>query len=104
MDMIPIAGMLFVLLMTALTGGFILLFPVARRLGALLEQRILESKQGRGTDPETVAELRRTMRRLEAEVERLSEQQAFTQELLESRDPLFLQPTDPRRESGGPRA
>lgn len=87
MDPMALAGMLFTLLTVAMIGGFVLLFPLTRRFGALLEQRVLQAKQAANVDPQAVAELRRALRALETEVERLSEQQEFTQALLESGEP-----------------
>ena len=39
-----VAGMVFTLILTVMVGGFILLFPLSRRLGALLENRLEDKK------------------------------------------------------------
>jgi hypothetical protein len=93
MDMDMIAGMIFTLLILIVVGGFMLLFPITRRLGALLEQR-LQGKQT-GGDPRELAELRKAIRDLREEVERLAEQQAFTDSLLEARNSPLLAPGAP---------
>lgn len=100
MDPMAIAGMLFTLVLAAMVGGFILLFPVTRRLGAFLEQRL----RGRLGEEAPAAEVRRlesAVRSLQQEFDRLSERQAFTESLLSERDPLLL----PERgeTSGSPR-
>jgi hypothetical protein len=72
-----------------MVGGFILLFPITRRLGALLEQRL----QGRPTDEKSIAELRQlesTVRALQQEIEQLSERQVFTESLLSERQQVQL--------------
>jgi hypothetical protein len=89
MDMMEIAGMVFTLLMVTIIGGFILLFPLTRRLGALLEQR-LQGKQVEALGPRGLAELRREIRTLQEAVEKLSERQAFTDALLEVREQSLL--------------
>ncbi|MDP9352653.1 MAG: hypothetical protein M3P51_14090 [Chloroflexota bacterium] len=106
MDMMELAGMLFTLLVVGMIGSLILLFPLARRLGALLEQRLLQAKQAESVDPQAVAELRRAVHALEAETKRLAEQQEFTQALLESGEPGARAPTRelPTRATQPPRA
>lgn len=81
-DILPLAGMLFSLLMVLIIGGFILLFPLSRRLGQLLEMRLEERREG-SLPPEDVAVLLETIQALQDEVERLAERQAFTERLLE---------------------
>jgi hypothetical protein len=89
MDMLPIAGMLFSLLLVGMIAGFILLFPISRRMGALLEQKV----KGKLDDDRALEEVKRleaTVRSLQDEVERLVERQAFTDSLLSEREPLLL--------------
>lgn len=89
MDPMGLAGMLFTLILLAMVGGFILLLPIARRLGAFLEQRLqqrspdqLLSNQIRG--------LESSLQALQQEVSLLSERQAFTESLLAEREPRLL--------------
>ena len=88
MDPNALAGMLFTLLLVAMIAGFILLLPITRRLGALLEQRLQE--KGTAFSPAEVSQLRAAVDSLRSEVERLSERQAFTEVLLEERRPAEL--------------
>ncbi len=82
-DILPLAGMVFSLLIVLVIGGFILLFPLSKRLGQLLEMRLEERREG-VLPPEDVAVLLETVQTLQDEVERLAERQAFTERLLES--------------------
>ncbi|HSW31209.1 MAG TPA: hypothetical protein VLH75_17110 [Longimicrobiales bacterium] len=81
MDPEMIAGMIFVIVLTAMTGGFILLFPVSRRLGQFLEYRM--SSKGRIGDPEKMEALLRAVESLRDDVAQLAERQDFTERLLE---------------------
>lgn len=82
-EIVPLAGMLFSLLMVLIIGGFILLFPLSKRLGQLLEMRLAERREG-ALPPEDAAVLLETLQALQEEMARLSERQAFTERLLES--------------------
>ena len=89
MEIVPIAGMLFSLLLVGMIAGFILLFPISRRMGALLEQKV----KGKLDDDRALEEVRRleaTVRTLQEEVERLVDRQAFTDSLLSEREPMLL--------------
>ncbi|MBW3554419.1 MAG: hypothetical protein KY466_12955 [Gemmatimonadetes bacterium] len=87
-DGTAVAGMIFSLLCLVIIGGTILMYPLTRRLGQLMEQRLEERRTGRGpTEGVDVAELRElkaAVRSLEAEVARLGEKQGFVEGLLES--------------------
>ena len=87
-DGTAVAGMIFSLLCLVIIGGTILMYPLTRRLGQLMEQRLEERRLGRGpTEGVDVAELRElkaAVRSLEAELARLSEKQGFVEGLLES--------------------
>lgn len=96
MDPLALAGMVFTLLVILMIGGFILLFPVSRRLGKVLE-RWLEEKRPAGKEPE-VAQLRAAVQALEREVRSLSERQDFVESLRLGDD----RPTLPPGEAGGP--
>src|ERR1044072_707650 len=90
MDLIPIAAMLFVIILVAMVMGTILLFPIVRRLGALLEQRL----QNRLPDDVMVRELRNlasAIHSVQHQVGQLSERQATIESRLPDRDgPLRL--------------
>ncbi len=83
-EFLPFAGMIFSLLVVLIIAGSILLFPLTRRLGTLLEMRIQDRREGEGAlSSGEVAELRELMQSLQAEVERVAERQQFTERLLE---------------------
>jgi hypothetical protein len=89
MDLLPIFAMLFVLILVGMIVGSILVFPIMRRLGALLEQRL----QNRLPDDVLVRELRNlasTIHSLQHQVGQLSERQAHIEALLPDRDALRL--------------
>lgn len=94
MDIIPLSGMLFSLLMVLVIGGLILLFPISRRLGKFLEIRIEERMEWDTLPKEAFNELMDVVEELQNEVARLSDRQQFVERLLEpGRD------TDDRSES-----
>jgi hypothetical protein len=80
MDPNALAGMVFTLLLAAMVGGFILLAPLSKRLGVLLEQKANEKSQ-RGAVNE-VRQLSERVQLLEQEVRLISERQSFTDQLL----------------------
>lgn len=84
MDPMGIAGMLFVLIMIAMIGGFILLLPISRRLGRFLEQR-LDAGRGPDADPAKLGEVRELILSLQAQIDRMAERQEFTERLLAER-------------------
>lgn len=89
MDPTAVAGMIFTLVAMGMVGGFVLLFPISRRLGKYLENRL----ELRESDPALQAQLRRMESRLEdlqKNVEELTERQSFSESLLSSREPLLL--------------
>ena len=83
MDIIPLAGMLFSLLMVLVIGGLILLFPISRRLGKFLELRIEERMEWDTLPKEAFNELMGVVEELQNEVQRLSDRQQFVERLLE---------------------
>ncbi|CAN5296253.1 hypothetical protein BH23GEM4_BH23GEM4_23610 [soil metagenome] len=87
LEPVALAGMIFSLLVILLIGGFILLYPLSRRLGALLEQRLSASPPPANRE---VAQLSDAVRALQAEVQRIGERQAFTESLLEEQRPREL--------------
>jgi hypothetical protein len=89
MDLLPIAAMLFVLILVGMILGSILLYPIIRRLGTLLEQRL----QNRLPDDVMVRELRNlasAIHSVQHQVGQLSERQAHIEALLPDRDALRL--------------
>jgi len=97
MDPEVIAGMLFTLIILAMVGGFILLLPITRRLGAILEQR-LNGRAAADIAPAEARQLEATIHALRADLEQLAERQAFTEALLSERQPRFLPVDESRRE------
>jgi hypothetical protein len=89
MDPQIIAAMLFTLIILAMIGGFILLLPITRRLGAILEQR-LNGRAAADIAPAEARQLEATIQALRADLEQLSERQAFTEALLSERQPRLL--------------
>jgi hypothetical protein len=83
MDIIPLAGMLFSLLMVLVIGGLILLFPISRRLGKFLEIRIDERMEWDTLPKEAFNELMDVVEELQSEVTRLKDRQQFVERLLE---------------------
>ncbi len=82
MDPFLLQAMIFSIVVMVLLGGFTLLFPLTRQLGKILDKKYLEDRTD-GTNAEEVAALRRAVQALTGDVERLSEQQEFTEKLLE---------------------
>ena len=87
-DILPFAGMIFSLLLVLIIGGFILLFPLSRRLGQLLELRMEERRQslasGEGAVNEELQLALAAIEALREEVASLSARQQFMERLLES--------------------
>lgn len=84
MDSNALAGMVFTLVFTGLIGGFILLYPLSKRLGALMESKL--KSQSEGAPQADVRKLAEAVRSLEREVHSLRERQEFTDSLLAPRD------------------
>jgi len=85
MDPTAVAGMVFTLLLALSIGGFILLFPLSRKLGQLLEQRL-------GTKPplddqaqQQIADLRQMLEGMQADLTRIREHQEFVEKLVAPR-------------------
>lgn len=86
-----IAVMVFLIVITAMTGGFVLLIPLSRQMARFLEYRM--TAKGRVEDQERMDMLIRAVESLRDDVARLAERQDFTEKLLER----------PRDEKGGRR-
>ena len=86
MDPNAIAGMAFTLLLAGMVGGFILLHPIAKRLGALLEQKIKPPVLPDAKPSQDLARLQEQVASLERAVTQLSERQEFTEQLIAKRE------------------
>lgn len=84
MDIEYIAALIFSFLVIMVVGGVILLFPVTRRLGKLLERRLAEDRGASDVDAE-VASLRHAVGSLDERLRHVSDRQTFMEELLEER-------------------
>ncbi len=89
MDPIIVPSMIFTFVMVLLIGGFILLFPITRRLGEAVEVWLLEHKKGGGSRSDLQA-LRGRLEELADRIEQIEDRQAFTEQLVEGRDPPAL--------------
>jgi hypothetical protein len=94
MDPDAIAGMVFTLILVLFIGGFILLFPLVKRLGAYIDTRIDLTRgatAGLAGAPqaqllEQLTQISESLQRMEAEVKQLAERQDFTENLLADRE------------------
>ncbi|HET9440178.1 MAG TPA: hypothetical protein VFO52_08400 [Longimicrobiales bacterium] len=87
MDPNALAGMAFTLILAAMVGGVILLAPISKRLGLLLEQKLHEKNHRLATDE--LRQLKEHVQLLEDEVRQLSARQHFTDELLGGKVPAI---------------
>lgn len=85
MDEVVGFGMIFSVVMVALIGGFILMYPITRRLGAYLEKRI-EEGGGKKLDPESLQSVHHALDDLRDQIHDLRERQEFMEKLVEGRD------------------
>ena len=95
-DIIAIAGMVLALLLTLSIGGFILLFPVTKRLGGALDQWI-RIKRSEGASEDEIARFRADMEAFRLlldsigdRLERVEEQQQFVETLIEKKESAAL--------------
>lgn len=97
-DPVVLAGMIFSLLVILLIGGFIVAFPVVRRLGSAVdvwvETRREEGVPGAEADrlEAEVRELSRRLDALEGRLEVLAERQDFAEALIEGERPSDAPP------------
>lgn len=96
MDPNALAGMVFTLVLASLVGGFILLLPLSRRLGLLLEEKARQQKSGVSLSAQDAQALRDRLEALESDVRVAIERQQFIEELLVQREPGQLR--NPLRE------
>ena len=93
MDPLIQGAMIFTLVMTVVVGGFIVSFPIMRRLGALMEESIRERRAARldqgqvGRIEAEIADVRGSVERIEGHLGLLTERQDFVEKLLSHRDP-----------------
>lgn len=98
MDQNAIAGMIFTLLLALLAGGFILLYPLSRRLGLLLEARVRDRSATPGAADEELLQLRESIAQLSTDLQRVTDRQEFMEKLLSQRmDPRPLGTGEPPR-------
>lgn len=96
MDPYAEAGMIFTLIMVLLGGGFILTFPITRRLGALMEESIRERRAARldqgqvGELESTLSDVHRALEQMDGRMALLAERQDFVENLLSHREPSRL--------------
>lgn len=103
MDPIVLMGMIFSLIVLLLLGGFILLFPLSRRLGVLLEEWIRDKKREGPLPSGELKQLSAALAALEERVDRMDQRQQFLEELA-SPDALpsaEAGETDPRPDPSG---
>lgn len=86
MDTDLIIGTTFVLLLTLIVAGVILLFPISRKLGQLIDLRVHEKTKGAVRDGEDLRQLTARLSTIEERLEQLGERQEFTEKLLASRE------------------
>lgn len=95
MDPNAIAGMAFTLILALFIGGFVLLFPLSRKLGQLLEQRMGVKPQLDDAAARELSDLRQLVEGMQADLGRLRERQEFVEHLL-------AEPKDRRTEKLNP--
>ncbi len=103
-DYFAMIGMAFALIMTLVIGGFILLFPIARRLGQALEEwlRLRREESALSISADDVGRLASAVEALQGDVERLVARQEFVESLLE-RERGELAAPESRRVGAGQR-
>lgn len=85
MEPMALVGMLFALIVLAMIGGFILLIPISRRLGAVLELWLDERGKANQIGPAEFGRIREEVATLRDEMEALADRQGFVEKLLEER-------------------
>ncbi|MEE8176151.1 MAG: hypothetical protein V3T97_06035 [Gemmatimonadota bacterium] len=96
-------AMVFSIIVLLLVGGFIVTFPIARRLGNVMEEWLRDRKEMRSESSLALHAEMREMRSLleshEARFQTMAERQQFLESLAEAREPAQLSstPQDGRR-------
>jgi hypothetical protein len=81
LDPLILAGMIFSVVVLAMIGGFILLFPIARLAGQALKIWI-ENRGMAGEMQQALGEMRRELAGMQVQIERVAEQQEFVERAL----------------------
>jgi hypothetical protein len=92
MDMDLVVVVSFVLMFTLIIGGVVLLFPLTRKLGLLIESRIGERKHSDAAVSDT-RRIENRLTALEDQLRALSARQEFLDDLLVERRPTEALPT-----------
>lgn len=90
-----VAPMVVMIVLTLTVGGVMVLRPIAKRLGNLIE--VITREKLEGGERDQVAHLRDVLDTMNQRLQLLEERQEFTDRLLESRDAAAL----PRRDREG---
>jgi hypothetical protein len=98
MDMDLVVAVSFVLMFTLIIGGVVLLFPLSRKLGLLIESRIGEKKQSDAAVSDT-RRIESRLNALEDQLRALSARQEFLDDLLVERRPTEALPLMEDRDS-----
>ena len=83
MEPMALVGMVFSLIVLAMIGGFVLLVPISRRLGAVLELWLDERGKANQIGPAVFGRIREEVATLRDEMEALTSRQDFVENLLE---------------------
>ena len=90
MDPMGIAGMIFTLVLAGMVGGFILLRPLSKQLGLLLESKLQQNRVPDRQALDKIESLTENVRTLETEVRLLSDRLEFNEKLLGNRERAAL--------------
>jgi hypothetical protein len=91
MDEEMVVGMIFTLLLGLMVGGFVLLYPLSRRVAILMERRFHDKDPVPRPSTEELDALRQSVAELSTQIDRLVDRQDFMEKLLSQRmDPRPL--------------
>jgi hypothetical protein len=86
-----VAGMVFTLVLALMIGGFILVYPLSRRVAALMERRMEEKQPAPRPNDAELDAIRQAVAELSTQLDRLTDRQDFMEKLLTQRlDPRPL--------------
>jgi hypothetical protein len=97
-DMDLLIGVSSMLLFTLIIGGVILMFPLTRKLGLLIESRIEDRKASTGEQGDELTRISGRLAALEEQVRAVSARQEFLDDLLVERRPSEALPRGEGRE------